>query len=65
MKSYVKEFMEAKGVSYRVLFKNTGVTQPTIRNAITKPQKLKVETLCRLADYFGVCVKDLFDDGCG
>jgi len=63
MKSNIKELMAAKGETYSSM-RRAGFQFQTIRNAITEIDGLSVKTLCRLADHFGVCVKDLFDDGC-
>jgi len=64
MKSMLKELMAAKGETYRSMIA-AGFQSQTIRNAIRQIEKSNMPTLCKLADYFGVCVSDLFDDGCG
>jgi len=56
--------MEAKGESYRTL-EGAGFSQRTVWRVIKQIETAKMETLCRFADHFGVCVSDLYDDGCG
>ena len=59
----IKELLRVKGLTYKDLAQQTGISPTTILNIMNARSKLTVDNMKRIAEVLGVSISYFFDEG--